>query len=356
LQIRPGFPEKWDHASIHHPDFDLSFVRKGDAETYVISQRFSKLMKVKLSPKIWREIVSVAVNGNSVKFRKAMSEIDAPEGEKTEITITWKSEEVKVARLLKDTATIIREIDSPNREYHYESVDLLNIFNDRVTHIFQQEYRSPRSPFCSLSIPKQGTGSWCHPETIVEIDDIGLRHAADQNGGKILLPNGTPLQTPGAGDAKNVAFVSQWDNYPHQIEIPLSGSAAHATLLMAGSTNSMESQFDNGEIIVTYADGSTDRTALRNPTNWWPIEQDYMIDDYGFRRPGPLPIRVNLRTGQVRVLELPQLQRERLEIRGGAATVVEVPIDPKKQLRSLTVRALANEVVIGTMSLTLARN
>ena len=49
---------------------------------------------------------------------------------------------------------------------------------------------------------------------------------------------------------------------------------------MAGSTNPMQSRFDNGEVIVRYADGTSARLALHNPTNWWPIDQDYFIDDY----------------------------------------------------------------------------
>jgi hypothetical protein len=40
---------------------------------------------------------------------------------------------------------------------------------------------------------------------------------------------------------------------------------------------------------------------------------------------------------------------------GGAATVLNLPLDPAKELQSLTVRTLANEVVIGLMSLTLER-
>jgi hypothetical protein len=42
-------------------------------------------------------------------------------------------------------------------------------------------------------------------------------------------------------------------------------------------------------------------------------------------------------------------------VEGGAATVLDVPLDNSKELKSLTVRALANEVVIGLMSATLAR-
>ena len=40
---------------------------------------------------------------------------------------------------------------------------------------------------------------------------------------------------------------------------------------------------------------------------------------------------------------------------GGAATVLDLPLDPEKELKSLTVRTLANEVVIGLMGVTLAR-
>ena len=54
-------------------------------------------------------------------------------------------------------------------------------------------------------------------------------------------------------------------------------------LLLAGSTNHMQSRLDNGEVVITYADGSTERLALHNPTNWWLIDQDYFIDDYAFR-------------------------------------------------------------------------
>ena len=85
-----------------------------------------------------------------------------------------------------------------------EPVDLAPHFNDRVTRIFQNEYRAPRSPFVSLAMPKQGIGSWCHPKELFEVDDSGLRELAGRGGGRIELPNGVPLATPGAAAAKLV--------------------------------------------------------------------------------------------------------------------------------------------------------
>jgi hypothetical protein len=119
---------------------------------------------------------------------------------------------------------------------------------------------------------------------------------------------------------------------------------------MAGSTNPMETQMDNGEVVATYADGTTGRLALRNPTNWWPIEKDYFSDDYSFRRNAPAQERLRLSTGQ---FYTPTSSGGKVD--GGAATVIDFPLDSSKELKLLTVRTLSNQVVIGLMSVTLAR-
>ena len=233
----------------------------------------------------------------------------------------------------------------------WDPVDLSGAFSDRVTQIFRNEYLSPRSTYVSLSIPKQGIGGWADMNATAEIDDAGLRAAARTHNGIVELPSGVPFRTPGEAEAKNILFTSQWDNYPHEKSVPLSGKARHLYLLMAGSTNYMQSRMDNGEVTVGYADGTSERLALENPTTWWPIEQDYVIDDYQFQRPGPVPPRIDLKTGLARFPEIGKGG----SIPGGAATVLDLPLDPAKELKSLTVRTLTNEVVIGLMSATLAR-
>ncbi|MDR1011439.1 MAG: DUF4450 domain-containing protein [Opitutaceae bacterium] len=251
-------------------------------------------------------------------------------------------------------------------------------FNDSVTRIFKNEYRSPRSPFVSLAIPKQGIGAWAgHINATADIDDSGLRRTVSQNAGRIHMPNGIFFITPPAPDTttttaaaitditaaiadsaeppRNILFTSLWDNYPAQADIPLEGRARHAYFLMAGSTNWMQSRIDNGELVVTYDDDTTARLALRNPDTWWPIEQDLFYDDYQFRCATPPPPRVNLKTGEVRILDANTIKGRGRAIPGGAATVLHLPLDPQKQLRSLTLRALSNEVVIGLMAVTLER-
>jgi hypothetical protein len=240
----------------------------------------------------------------------------------------------------------------------YQSIPLAAYFNDSVTQIFKPgKYLAPRSPHVSLSLPSQGIGAWAgHVNAMADIDDSGLRQVAAANNGRLRLANGVEFATPTAPAAANIVFTSQWDNYPKQVRIALDGQAAHAYMLMAGSTNFMQSRMDNGEIIISYSDGSTQRLALNNPVNWWPIEQDYFIDDYQFSRPGPRPPRVDLKTGRVRYGDEGAPESKGINmIPGGAATLLDLPLDANKTLSAITLRTLSNDVVIGLMGLSLER-
>ena len=64
---------------------------------------------------------------------------------------------------------------------------------------------------------------------------------------------------------------------------------------------------------------------------------------------------MDLKTGMVRVLDLEDFKGHGGVVPGGAATVLELPLDATKELRSLKVGTLANEVVIGLMAVTLIR-
>ena len=368
LKIVPGFPADWKFAAIRHPDFSYEFRREETSETFTVESQFAKPMKLILQiPALRDGIGGVTVNGEPAPsrwvegiFGRPRLEIEAGAATKWEVRVEWKGAPPKE----KIPPEISRSAPEPVETFDwaknlaggkFETVNLAPVFNDRVTQIFRNEYRSPRSPFCSLATPKQGIGSWCHPDTRFDVDDSGLRALAAKSGGKIVLPDGVPLATPGAPGDKNIAFVSQWDNYPREISVPLAGKSPRAFLLLAGSTGAMQSRFDNGEVVATYADGTTARLALRNPTTWWPIDQDYYIDDFAFRRPEPLPVRVDLQTGKIRVLKMNGFKGAGATVPGGAATVLALPLDANKELKSLTVRALANEVVIGLMSVTLER-
>ncbi|MFA6240213.1 MAG: DUF4450 domain-containing protein [Candidatus Hydrogenedentales bacterium] len=233
-------------------------------------------------------------------------------------------------------AVVDWQAPAAERQLAFECVDLNGVFNDRVSEIFKHEYLSPRSPYCSLQIPLHGFGDWnyCGKTNTPAIDDSALRAAAGE-AGRFVSPQGIPLATPGPGDKPNVVFTSQWDNFPKDVSIPVAGRARHAWFLVAGSTHPMQSQLDNGEILVAYADGQSERLPLHNPTTWWPIEADYDTQVDAFCIPGPYPPRIDLGVGR--------------------ATLLDLSLNPERDLQSITVRCLSNDIVVGLMSVTLLR-
>jgi hypothetical protein len=159
-------------------------------------------------------------------------------------------------------------------------------------------------------------------------------------------------------DDKNIMFTSQWDNYPKESTVPLSGKASHAYFLMAGSTNPMQTRLTNGTVTINYTDGTSAVLQLKNPENWWPIEQDCDNDGFAFNTGAPKPLRVHLKTGEVtddnkKYISIKGFSNRAID--GGAATVLGLSLDRNKQLKSLTLHTMANDVVIGLMAVTLIR-
>jgi hypothetical protein len=238
----------------------------------------------------------------------------------------------------------------------YEKINLTAFFNDDVRNIFREQYISPRPKSPTLQLPTQGIGNWAYPLVTAVVNDSGLRRRAGEKN-ELVLVQGIPFETPSA-KGKNILFTSQWDVYPDSVLVPLKGQARHAYCLMAGTTNPMQSRMVNGQVVVQYRDGSSETLELKNPENWWPIEQDYYEDGFALTTGAPKPVRVYLKTGadsrQFNSFTTIRGFSNRA-IDGGAATVVDLPLNPAKELKSLVIKSIANDVVIGLMSLTLVR-
>ncbi len=231
-------------------------------------------------------------------------------------------------------------------------VDFDRQLNASVTDIYQNEYLSPRSPYTTLQLPTQGIGEWCHPLLSATIDDSGLRSLVHHDTFQTSL--GIPFRLKEKGN--NILFTSLWDNYPDSSTISLSGTASHAYLLMAGSTNHMQCHIANGIIRIHYADGTSQATELINPDNWCPIEQDFYVDGKAFQVPAPRPYRLHLKSGKVsrdlgKELNITGVYGR--EIEGGAGILLDIPLDHSKELKGLTLETLSNDVVIGIMGITL---
>ncbi|MEA1848803.1 DUF4450 domain-containing protein [Chryseobacterium sp. MHB01] len=238
----------------------------------------------------------------------------------------------------------------------FNNISLASKYNEKVTEIFNQKYLSPRLEFPTLQLPWQGIGNWCYPLITAQIDDSGLMNKRKNNKVDFL---GIPFLIDKSD--KNIAFASQWDNYPDSIEIPVSGKGKKIYFLMAGSTNPMQSQIVNGTITVQYVDGSTSELELKNPMNWWPIEQDLFDDNFAFEIPDDkIPYRVKLKTGELykggtlsKYSSIKGFTDRQVD--GGSATILDLPIAPNKELKSVKLTAVSNDVMIGMMSATVLK-
>ena len=337
--LRPGFPESWDSASVHTPYLDYTFRRHGNQLFFIVTQRFAKPLKIVLRLNLgmgqYRDIEGTAEPRQVIRVK---APVMLPE--------------VKYYNSYVQEPTIADlGLDEPDEGVKYRKQELTEYYNAKVDTIFRQEYRSPRPPYTTLQIPLQGAGDWCHPQTRPVINDSMFRSKIVK---EEFVVAGVPFSTPAAG--KNIIYTSLWNNYPDSVAIPMSATASKAWLLLAGSTNHMQSRIANGIVIARYKDGTADTLRLINPDNWCPIEQDYYVDGLAFHTTSPRPYRICLSTGMVsrdlgKAMGINGVEPR--TIPGGAAQMLCMRLNPKKKLVMLTLQTLSNDVVIGLMGVTL---
>ena len=352
--LRPGFPKEWNEASIETPYFKYTFRRKGGKEIYEVEQNFAQPLQIVLRQNTGDGGYVETVGSSERKQTFVVNRAKQKKAPKPLIT----AERI-------DGHAWGNNFDDVQRD-QLEPVTMDSQWNSSVSDIFKNFYLSPRSPYTTLQIPVHGIGEWCHPETMADIDDYTLRKQVNRDGLLTLDSLGIPFRYAAKG--KNIAYTSLWDNYPEAVSIPLTGTASHAYLLMAGSTNYMQSHIDNGLVIARYTDGTADTLRLQNPHNWCPIEQDYYEDGLAFHSSYPRPYRIDFATARVSRELMPMGEHygrpaasgvagsyNDRSFKKGAGIILDMPLNSQKQLKSLTLRTLSNDVVIGLMGVTLQR-
>ncbi len=345
--LTPAFPDDWNHARLKTPYIEYQFTRKDGKDCYEITQHFTRPLKMILAQR--QEDGSYRYVEGSNETHQILEVETIRRTNKNNIHTSSSAQE-KEGCVSKEYVSRLG-LAEPDMSKPFLQQDISSFLNSEVDDIFKNQYLSPRPRTTTLQIPVQGVGEWCHPTYTPVVNDSVFRTLAVGN--RIVIA-GVPFSTPQKG--ANIAYTSLWDNYPDSLTVSLKGKASSVYLLMAGSTNHMQSRIDNGIIVVSYKDGTRDTLYLRNPDNWCPIEQDYYVDGMAFQTIEPRPYRVCLSTGTVsrdlgKALNIKGVYGR--EIPGGAAQLLRMPLHPKKKLRSLTLRPLSNDVVIGLMAITL---
>jgi hypothetical protein len=417
IRIRPGFPAGWDRASLHHKDFDLAWKREALRDSYEFTSRLAKSVPVTLIlPARTTTLPNVLCNGTRAECAFDPTAVGSPQltitlpvARACKVSVEWhglapaKAPAQRTYRvgeaLVLPQGIVLTHIDDPQHAltngritspgFHTvfanmhqsdcvwtlpisfeakpaapafapiaalaaaartEPLDLTPLLKNQINEIFTRTYDEPRSPYCSLAFPNNDLGGWANADNRATISDAGLRAA----GGLLHTPIGVPFRTP-AGNAPNCLFLSYWKQDAPSAKLPLTGRASGIYLLLAGTTLPQCSHMLHGTVSVTYSDGSSAKLPLRNPETWWPIEQDYLLDDLMFVNEAPLPPRVDLATGQTRVLDPVAFHGKGRTVPGGAATILHLPLDPAKTLASLHVQSDLYGIVVALLAATLVR-
>ena len=366
--IRPGFPAAWDSASVHTPYLDYAFKRVNGKDVFDVTQNFKRPLKL-----VIRQNLGGGKYKDTAFSTDKVQHIEMP-------TITPKKDEKEkvgkyplaesIAEQAVDAWASIKGVGNDFAEVNPKEcrkVNMDKVFNANVSDIFKNQYLSPRSPYTTLCVPTQGIGDWCSTKKTANIDDTKFRSLIKDGVFWAHVDGDLPFRSPKEG--KNIVYTSLWDNYPDSISIMLKGKASHAYLLMAGSTNPMQYAIENAVIRVEYADGTRNELMLTPPVNWCPIEQDFLENATAFPQPELRPYRVGLASGKVsrhlfrdlhlevnrNMADVPGFKKAVAEVDGGAAILLDMPLDAKKKLKRLILRTLSNEVVIGLMGITLQK-
>ena len=262
--LKPAFPDEWEEASIKTPYLSYSFRREGNKDIYEVEQHFPQPLRIVIRSNAGGGAY-LETAGNSDTVQTIVVDRTAlPQAPVYKPVPTARANAADPAYM---SAMGLDDIN-PDAMANAEMVDISSAFNSTVDDIFRNEYLSPRPPVTTLQIPIQGVGDWCTPFVKPDIEDDGLRARISE--GMFDTGLGVSFRSPAEG--WNIAYTSLWDNYPDALTFPLAGKARRAYLLMAGSTNNMQSRIDNGTVTVKYTDGSTSVMPLLNPINWCSIE------------------------------------------------------------------------------------
>lgn len=395
VQIAPGFPEDWDHASLTLKDIALHYNRRGNQETFSVhcDKPEPKLLRI---PMRAANVEAVMLDGEPVPYRVVAApnnsfllvEVDktgrfqlkvmhgsapaptvlAPDSVLAENKLVFEVKNADLAEVsdISETLEDIRivgnkvyakaknvpgdhtlflravsgeydawlaadyrieaeaTIEEPLEHKPFEPVDISRFFNCNMTEVHDQPYIQPRPKGFSMGLFQNARYShnWTqHGRKVVYIDDALFRNS----GGIVHSPSGIPFATP--AEQENLACVSMYEVFPTAITVPLSGNGQEVAILFVSSSYCMQAHVENARITVTYADGTSTCKKLVYPIS---------LDDW-------------LTSALITDGEIFYFNEF------NHATVQKLRLDPNKELAAIKIEAVANEVVLGVVGISVSR-
>jgi Domain of unknown function (DUF4450) len=229
-------------------------------------------------------------------------------------------------------------------------INMQQILNADVTTIFKQQYLSPRPNTVSVRVGTDGYSPWTFLFWKYGVPPITLDSV------KYLLKDSNQLLTRQQvpfywnNDKKNIAFTSLWHNWPAKIVVPVNQKGKAVWLMIAGSTNPMQCNIANAEIIFTYTDKSRDTLSLTPPLNFW------SLTPYNIKSPSPGVVSRGDYTNETDLFAVPKPWPQIIQLGENCrAVLLSRKLKEGIALKDITLQTLSQEVVIGLMGVTLMK-
>jgi hypothetical protein len=392
VTVAPGLPSAWEQASITTPDFSLAFKREEAVDQYTIGITRPATMNMRIPIRASR-VESVTVNGAKARWRVepwagcGMLMLDVPKAARAEVRITLSGRmphmpAIALEKKVGEKKTIARAIDPqgclgakaqpgqhmafarvkrgnvpylqvykvtvtdpegearraarllrhPPADATWRHVPMEGVFNGDVRTIFMQKYVSPRPPTVSCRIGYNGWSAWTFFPWNLQPPEIKLARPGEA----LVTTNGVPFGVIGAD--RNIAFTSQWDNWPKAVTVPVHSAGEAVWLLVCGSTNPMQGRIANAVLRFRYADGREETLDLVPPLNFWSLCRFGSYDYDGRRDQFVLPKEP---PAQVQLGE------------NCRAMVYGWKLRPDVVLKEVALETLSQDVVIGLMGVSI---
>jgi hypothetical protein len=402
IEISPGFPSDWTHAHIALHGISIDYQRNGREESFTVNcdRPVRKSFKIPLRG---TQVESVMLNGTPVDFRiepavntcflivstEAIGRIelrvahggDAPPVIIPATSLVFQDSEIIFdvstgsiadhlddADVLSDVLTFGSRVSakvsgasghhtiflrikagdydtwlaadftikrhnpvpsiavSPdNMIGNFKALNISGLFNASTTDLHTRQYLNPRPKGYSIGVRVNGRYAWewnhCGHNALV-INDSQLRNS----GAVFTSPSGIPFSTPAIGP--NLACASMWDNFPTTLRIPIGCRGSELAVFFVGITNAMQCHVENVRFKLIYADGTEETLGLVHPVSF----DDWLVP----------ALQTANETVYFSDYNHGIVQRLRLE--------------PEKELSEMTVEAIANEVIIGILGISIRQS
>lgn len=201
-------------------------------------------------------------------------------------------------------------------------------------------------------------------------DDRRLRAGVNEKG-VFVTQVGIPFAQRREGN--NIVALSRWKEFPDHVEIPVNDFARKIYLLISGVTFPMQSHIANASVLIHYADGGKSTIDLVNPDNfdngWGGFGGNYHYATNGMEviadkppqaadaeRAAAQPVTI---LGQHGIPD-PNEGQKAPQVLGATeapshADIVDLDCDPTRRIRSVEVKVLSNEIILGLLGVTLLK-